>query len=248
MKSRRSVVRLIILFLAVVFPVFGVETALVGPVWVRVGEDVRAQSVDDTEHDAQLWPDVQVSFNLRQRWSVFLFGTMRLGRDWATVTNEQIGFGASKRFGPNLTTLVSYRYLHTEAIPGRHVNEHRVFGDVTPRFNLDRLGRLGRGFTLVDRNRFEWRRVNGAYMYRYRNRVQVERPVAVGERRLTPYTAFEAFYDSRFRTWSRFQIYTGTRLPLTKQISLDSFYMHQWDSRAIPGYIDVVGALWRIEF
>jgi hypothetical protein len=24
--------------------------------------------------------------------------------------------------------------------------------------------------------------------------------------------------------------------------------MHQWDSRAIPGYIDVVGALWRIEF
>ena len=85
-------------------------------------------------------------------------------------------------------------------------------------------------------------------MYRYRNRVQLERPVAVGERRLTPYAAFEAFYDTRFRAWSRFQIYTGTRFPLTKQITLDSFYMHQWDSRAIPGYIDVVGALWRIEF
>jgi hypothetical protein len=24
--------------------------------------------------------------------------------------------------------------------------------------------------------------------------------------------------------------------------------MHQWDSRAIPGYIDVVGAQWRLEF
>lgn len=243
MKSRRTVARLIIFFLAGFIPAFGV-----GPARVQFGGVVRAQSVEDTEHDAQLWPDVQVNFNLRQQWSVFLFGTMRLGRDWATVTNEQIGFGASKRIGANLTTLVSYRYLHTEAIPGRHVNEHRVFGDVTPRFNLGRLGRLGRGFTLVDRNRFEWRRVNGRYMYRYRNRVQLERPVAVGERRLTPYAAFEAFYDTRFRAWSRFQIYTGTRLPLTKQITLDSFYMHQWDSRAIPGYIDVVGALWRIEF
>ena len=202
----------------------------------------RAQAADDTEHDAQLWPDVQVSFNLRHKWSVFLFGTMRLGRDWATVTNEQMGFGVTKRVGQNLTTMISYRHLHTEAFPGRHVNEDRLFGDVTPRINLRRR------FALVDRNRFEWRKVNGNYMYRYRNRIQIERPIEVGVRRLTPYAAFEAFYDTRFRAWSRFQIYTGARLPLTKNVTLDSFYMHQWDSRAIPGYIDVVGALWRIEF
>jgi hypothetical protein len=209
---------------------------------VGMGGEFRAQTPDDTEHDAQLWPDVQVSFNLRDRWSVFLFGTMRLGRDWATITNEQVGFGATKRVGEHLSTLISYRYLHTEAFPGRHVNEHRIFGDISPRVNLHRR------LVLVDRNRFEWRRVNGNFMYRYRNRIQVERPIEVGEKRVIPYVAFESFYDSRFRAWSRFQIYTGARIPLTKNVTLDSFYMHQWDSRAVPGYIDVVGALWRIEF
>lgn len=202
----------------------------------------RAQTADDTEHDAQLWPDVQVSFGLKNRWSVFLFGTMRLGREWTAVTNEQLGFGVTKRIGSGFGTTVSYRYLHTEAIPGRHVNEHRLFADATPRLEL------GRRLTLVDRNRFEWRRVNGSMMYRYRNRLQLERVVDFRERRLVPYAAYEAFYDTRFRAWSRHQLYTGTRLPLTRSVTLDMFYMHQWDQRAFPGYIDVVGALWRIEF
>ncbi len=214
--------------------------------WLGSGAELHAQALAqtpiDTEHDAQFWPDVQATFNLREEWSLFLFGTMRLGRDWATVTNEQLGFGAAKRFGPGLSTSLSYRHLHTEAVPGRHINEDRLFADLTPRRNLSKR------VVLVDRNRFEWRRVNGQMMYRYRNRVQLERPVSVGEKRLTPYAAFEAFYDSRFRTWTRFQIYTGTRVPLSKHVTLDVFYMHQWDSRAIPGYIDVVGALWRLEF
>ena len=202
----------------------------------------RGQEVVDTEHDAQLWPDVQVTVNLKSQWSVVFFGTMRLGREWSAITNEQIGIGTTKRISPGFTTSLSYRHLHTEAIPGRHVNEERIFADAIPR------RRIGQKLTLVDRNRFEWRRVNGQVMYRYRNRLQFERPVAVREKRLTPYAAVEVFYDTRFRAWSRFQIYTGTRIPLTKHVTFDGFYMHQWDSRVIPGYIDVVGAQWRLEF
>lgn len=200
------------------------------------------QEAVDTEHDAQLWPDVQVTFNLKSQWSVFFFGTMRLGREWSAITNEQIGIGGTKRINQSFTTSLSYRHLHTEAIPGRHVNEDRVFADAIPR------RKIGQKLTLINRNRFEWRRVNGQVMYRYRNRVQFERPVDVREKRLTPYVALEAFYDTRFRSWSRFQIFTGTRVPLSKHVTLDGFYMHQWDSRATPGYIDVVGAQWRLEF
>lgn len=202
----------------------------------------RAQVTDDTEHDAQFWPDVQVAFNLKNRWSVFLFGTMRLGRDWKAVTNEQLGFGVTRRINSGFTTTLSYRRLHTEATPGRHVNEDRVFADATPRIGL------GWRMMLVDRNRFEWRRVNGNIMYRYRNRIQIERGIDLRERRVVPYAAFEAFYDTRFQAWSRHQLYTGTRLPLTGNVTLDCFYMHQWDRRALPGYIDVIGAFWRIEF
>ena len=209
---------------------------------VRIDAQTPGRTTGDDEHDAQLWPDVQISFNLRPQWSVFIFGTTRLGRDLSAVTNEQIGFGASRRFGTGLTGSISYRHFHTEAILGRHINEDRIFGDATPRRSI------GRNLILVDRNRFEWRRVNGRVMYRYRNRIQLERPVNVGEKRVTPYAAFEAFYDSRSRAWSRFQIYTGTRVPLSKHVTFDGFYMHQWDSRVVPGYLDVIGALWRFEF
>lgn len=201
-----------------------------------------AQFAGEPEDDTQLWPDVQVSINLNRLWNVFLFGTMRLGRNWSAITNEQLGFGATRRIGNSFSSTLSYRRLHSEAVPGRLVDEDRVFADATPRF------RLGPKVTLVDRNRFEWRRVNGTIMYRYRNRMQFERPVDLRERRLVPYAAVETFYDTRFRAWSRHQIYSGARMPMTSNLTLDLFYMHQWDKRVRPGYIDVIGMLWRVEF
>jgi len=37
-------------------------------------------------------------------------------------------------------------------------------------------------------------------------------------------------------------------MPMTSNLTLDLFYMHQWDKRVRPGYIDVIGMLWRVEF
>jgi hypothetical protein len=203
---------------------------------------VVAQTATDTEHEAQLWPDVQATINLKDRWSLVLFGTARLGRGWTAINNEQLGVGVTKRLGSGFSTSLMYRRVYSQPQPGRNVVEDRLFGDLTPRWALTKRWQLS------DRNRFEWRRIDGRTSFRYRNRPQLERPISIGEKRITPYISFETFFDSRFREWSRFQIYTGTRIPLSRHLTLDGFYMHQWDDRARPGYIDVVGAQWRFEF
>ena len=203
---------------------------------------ISAQNAVDTESDEQLWPDVQITVRLNEPWSLGFFGTARLGRNWSAFTNEQIGIGVTRRWGANLSASLWYRHLHSDPAPGRHIDENRLFLDVTPRRELKW------GLILQDRNRFEWRRIRGQTSYRYRNRVQFERPFNLGEKRLTPYLAVEPFYDTRFRTWSRTQAFLGMRIPLHKHVTFDGFYMHQWDSRVPPRHINVLGVFWRQEF
>ena len=97
-------------------------------------------------------------------------------------------------------------------------------------------------------HRIEWRDINTRVSWRYRNRLQFERPLAISEHKLTPYVACEPMYDTRHRTWSRTQCYVGSRIPLNKHVTFDGFYMRQWDARANPGFLHVFGAYWRLEY
>jgi hypothetical protein len=42
--------------------------------------------------------------------------------------------------------------------------------------------------------------------------------------------------------------YAGARVPLSKHVTFDGFYMRQWDARTKPGFLHVIGAYWRLEF
>jgi hypothetical protein len=103
-------------------------------------------------------------------------------------------------------------------------------------------------FQVSDRNRFEWRNINGVVSWRYRNRLQFERPISIGERRVTPYISGETMYDTRFATWTRNQLYVGARVPIAAHVTWDVFYMRQWDARAQPGFLNVFGTFIRLDF
>lgn len=201
-----------------------------------------AQSDDDPQRDAQIWPDAQVAFRLRPDLRLIFYGTMRLGRDDSALISERVGIGMSKSFGEHFSGGAFYYYIISEPTPTRRSSEHRVFVDLVPR------RALGKGFIVQDRNRLEWRDVNQRTSWRYRNRLQFERPFNLGERRVTPYVAGELFFDTRFQTWNRQQIYVGARLPLNRHVTLDGFYSRTWDARARPGFLHIIGAFWRLEF
>lgn len=200
-----------------------------------------AQS-NDPQRDSQIWPDAQVALKLRPDLRLIFYGTLRLGRDDSALISERAGVGMSKSFGEHFSSGAFYYYIRSEPTPTRRSSEHRIFVDLTPR------RALGKGFLVQNRHRIEWRDVNQRTSWRYRNRVQFERPFNLGERRVTPYVAGETFYDTRFRTWSRQQIYVGARLPLSQHVTLDAFYSRTWDARTRPGFLNIIGAFWRLEF
>lgn len=200
-----------------------------------------AQSRDDL-HDSQIWSDTQVNIKLRPELSLVLFGTLRLGRNDTAFVSQQTGGGLSRSFGKHFSSGLFYRFIASEPTPTRRSNEHRVFVDLTPRTAL------GKGFVVQDRNRLEWRNVSHRASWRYRNRLQFERPFNLWERKLTPYVSGEIYYDTRFRAWNRTQAFVGARFPLSKHVTFDGFYMRQWDAHTRPGFLHVIGAYWRLEF
>jgi len=201
-----------------------------------------AQRRDDPRRDTQFWPDTTITIKLDKNFSLVLFGTLRLGRDDSALVSRQAGISISRSFGKHFGSTLSYRYIENEPTPDRQSTEHRVFADFTPRTLLKY------GFTVSDRNRIEWRDINQKTSWRYRNRLQFERPFTIRERKITPYVAGEPMYDTRFHAWNRTQIYIGARVPLARHITFDGFYLKQLDARVQPGFLNVVGAFWRLDF
>jgi hypothetical protein len=206
------------------------------------GSSAFAQHSDDPRRDSQIWPDTTITIKLDRNFSLVLFGTLRMGRDDSAVVSQQAGISLSRSFGKRFVSTMGYRYIENEPTPDRQSTEHRVFADFTPRTQLKY------GFSLSDRNRIEWRNINQKISWRYRNRLQFERPITVRERKITPYVAGEPMYDTRFHAWNRTQLYFGARLPLVKHITFDGFYMKQLDARVQPGFLNVFGAFWRLDF
>lgn len=198
---------------------------------------------DDPRRDTQIWPDTQINIRLRpSQFRLTLFGTARIGRNDTAMISQQAGIGLSGSFGKYFTGAMFYRYVASEPAPDRQSTEHRFWLELTARVPIVA------DFTLVDRQRAEYREINHRISGRYRNRLQIERPLNIGEHwRVTPYVAGEGFYDGRFHQWSRFQYLFGSRLPVNKHLSFDTYYMRMLDTRARPGFLHVLGVATRVD-
>ena len=85
----------------------------------------------------------------------------------------------------------------------------------------------GAGFFLADRNRVEFRWVNGKYSTRYRNQVTVERSFQKRGVRFSPYAWGELFYDGQTHSWNENRYAFGVQLPYKRIFMLDNYYQRQ---------------------
>ena len=201
-----------------------------------------AQTSNETSEEVQVWPDVTVGFKLTPKVTLNLFGTARLGRNQESLVSEQVGAAVIFRINNYLSITPHYRHVWSQPDAIRHTQENRYFVDVTPRLPLPK------GFTLSDRNRAEWRDIEDRSSWRYRNRLQLEKAFTWHEHQLTSYLAGEIFYDSRFVQWSRKQFWVGTRVPVSKHLTLDFHYARNMDTRARPRQVHIIGMFSRFEF
>ena len=201
-----------------------------------------AQTTATSDGDKQIWPDLSISYKLNAKVSVGFFGTVRLGRNDSVPVAEHIGGGVSFKLHKYLTLAQWYRFIAAQPVPGKHTAENRWFFDVTPRLPLPG------GFVFSDRNRYEVRFISGVKTWRYRNRFQLEKALKFHDHQITPYIADELYYDSKYQAWTRSQFFVGMKLPVTKHFTLDSYYLKQNDGRVHPGYLQILGTSFRLDF
>ena len=133
-----------------------------------------------------------------------------------------------------------YEYLHT--VSGKPKYENRlVFEAVAGTRPVSRL-------LVRDRNRVEFRWVNGVYSTRYRNNLSLEYDISAGKFRFTPYASAEAFYDGAGHSWSQEQYIAGVQWPYKRRLMLETYYLRQNCTSCSPEHLNVGGLTLNLYF
>ena len=207
----------------------------------------------------EFWPEIDVYINLKPKLRLYFLGTVSKSVEDGELRNAQ-GFeaqiGAHVDYIPNKHVILrtGYRFGTSLGETDEPFKEHRLLTEQTLRQMLP--GDL----LLSDRNREDFRLVNGDFSFRYRNRVTLERELHLLKgRTVTPYVSGEMFYDTRYSIWNRNRLTVGIQTSLRRgpirklllherQIVLDLYYMRQNDSRSEVQHVNGIGAALALYF
>jgi hypothetical protein len=87
---------------------------------------------------------------------------------------------------------------------------------------------------LSDRNRSDLDWSNGTFTWRYRNKLEIERPLTIHSYHPAPYSSVEVYYESQYRKWSTTEIYAGCLFPIRRRFELNPYYEHQNNTGKSP--------------
>jgi len=220
---------------------------------VLVLTGTQAANAQESTTRKEFWPEIDVYITVKPKVRLYLTGTVSKSVEDGELRNAQ-GYegqiGVHVDYIPNKHVILrtGYRYGTSVGSNSEPFKEHRFLTEQT----LRKL--LPRDLLLSDRNREDFRFVNGDFSFRYRNRVTLEREFHLFKgRTITPYVSGEIFYDTRYNTWNRNRFAVGVqqslrRGPLQKmllpkrQVILDLYFMRQNDSRSDIRHVNAIGA------
>ena len=210
---------------------------------------LRAPSLAQTsETSGAFWPGADLHIQFSPNLRAIAFAESRTDQDFPY---RQVDFGAGLglqwwRFtqphevniDPDkenfLVTGAGYEHLQTFQ-SGNDTIENRLAVQATPRY------RLGERLLLTDRNRVEFRWVNGEYSTRYRNLFAAEYYAEIREFRFTPYVSAEFFYDITTSVWKQEWYTAGFEVPYRHWLMVDLYYLRQNCPSCTPDHLNVVG-------
>jgi hypothetical protein len=206
-----------------------------------------------------VWPEIDAYVRLNDRIRFFFLATTvqenRESTEGEFGANVDLSFKPIRRRTPLLRfrldesknrvlmMRIGYRYLPSYT---GGATENRGVLEATARTPL--IGLLG-DLLLSDRNRIDFRDIDGEYSWRYRNRLSFERELSLGPVRVNPYARFEISFDSRYDKWSRTEWTLGSSFPITKRWELEGYFDHQNDTAGSPSrQTNAVGLVTSIYF
>jgi hypothetical protein len=144
-------------------------------------------------------------------------------KPWLKLTNATI-FDLDEAKKRALVLAVGYRYLPSPHSPP----ENRLRLDLTSTFPMKAR------ILVSDRNRADLDWQSGKFMWRYRNRLTVEKRLTINSYHPGPYISAETFYQSQYQKWSTTALYAGCLFPIGKHVQFDSYYEHQNNTGKSP--------------
>jgi hypothetical protein len=87
---------------------------------------------------------------------------------------------------------------------------------------------------LTDRNRADLNWSSGAFTWRYRNMLSLERTLKIHSYHWIPYADAEVYYESQYGKWSTTELYAGYIFPIGKHFQLQAYYEHQNNTGKAP--------------
>jgi hypothetical protein len=195
------------------------------------------------EDDNQFWNETQLIVPLNKKTDLILIGVFRGGgnfTDFIRPVDERGGGAIAFKLSKYLTIAPTYLYVAQQPTNTRKNFEHRLILNITPKFTAGK-------FTFTDRNHIE-RRVRHSLpnFVMYRNRLQIDHPVKIGEFEFKVYIADEVFYSTLVDAWVRNRIATGVFKQFSPRFYAEIFYLRQSDASVRPGDVHAVGTLFKI--
>jgi Protein of unknown function (DUF2490) len=200
----------------------------------------------------EVWPEIDVYVNVKPKIRLYFMGTTSRAVEDGELFNSkafEAQIGAHVDYIPNkhIVLRTGYRFGTSLGDASSTYKENRLLTEQTLRKMLP--GSL----LLSDRNREDFRFIEGDFSFRYRNRVTIEREFLIRKRTITPYVAGEIYYDTRYSAWNRNRLTAGVQTSLRhgpvlkmllpkRQIILDLYYTRQNDSRSETQHVNALGA------
>jgi hypothetical protein len=207
----------------------------------------------------EFWPEIDLYIHVKPKVRLFFLGTVSKSVEDGELfggPGSEAQFGVHVDYIPNDHIILRTGYRYSTAIGSNNdpFREHRLITEQTFRKLLPA------DLIVSDRNRQDFRLIDGDFSFRYRNRVTFERefhlpkwvPKLLTRRSITPYVTGEISYDTRFSAWNRNRLAVGFQQSLRRalqrkmglprrQVILDFYFMTQNDSRAQTQHLKAVG-------
>jgi Protein of unknown function (DUF2490) len=196
--------------------------------------------ISDPE-DIQSWHDLQLTVPLSKHFDFNTVVTMRLGKNISRLNDGRFAIGITWKPHKSFSVQPFFWYIKARNAVSRFRIEQRLNLRLVYKFPT-------KGFGLSHRSWFEYRIRGVGNTWRYRPSLTFEKDIP---ETIIPQAKFfiteEPFYDSATSKFSRNRLTVGITKTLSKQLSLDLYFMRQNDGISRPGDLNVIGTSWKVK-
>jgi hypothetical protein len=193
-----------------------------------------APQVEYANQDTEIWYDDVVHVSWHDKQALLIALGLRQSLDIGHLIYRHAGAGYSFQPTGFLTIVPRYDFYNRNKSPVLKQDENRISLEITAAKDFGK-------WTLRDRNFCDRRFQPSGQTWRYRNRAEAEHCLPIPHLRLKGVLWYQAYYNTHDHGWAQKRVAAGVRRPLCKQISVQVYYLRQFDGPSRPGNVNAIG-------